>query len=92
MSIKRKYETKTHTITENVIVEEWHVCDVCRKKIETNSYWELTTHHNDCGNDSNESYEYFDVCSKECLRKKFEEYIEQSDNDYNTMFFEVERV
>lgn len=92
MSIKRKYETKTHTITENVIVEEWHVCDVCRKKIETNSYWELTTHHNDWGNDSNESYEYFDVCSKECLRKKFEEYIEQSDNDYNTMFFEVERV
>lgn len=92
MSIKRKYETKTHTITENVIVEEWHICDVCQKKIETNSYWELTTHHNDWGNDSYESYEYFDVCSKECLRKKFEEYIEQSDNDINTMFFEVERV
>jgi hypothetical protein len=44
------------------------------------------------GNDSIESYEHFDVCSKDCMRKKFEEYLEGSDTDYNTMFFEAERV
>ena len=45
------------------------------------------------GNDSIESYEYFDVCSSECLRKKFEEYVEDSGDDRypNTMCFDVER-
>jgi len=32
------------------------------------------------------------VCSKDCMRKKFEEYLEDSDTDYNTMFFEAARV
>lgn len=45
------------------------------------------------GNDSIESYEYFDVCSEKCLREKFDEYVKNSGkNDYNTMFFEVEHV
>ena len=92
MSIERRYEIKTHTVTETLVVEEWRVCDICQKKIESDSYWQLTTHHNDWGNDSHESYEYFDVCSKKCLAEKFEEYLKDSDNDINTMCFEVERV
>ena len=90
MSVKKEYETKTHTVTEKVLVKETRYCDVCNKEIK-GSYWQLTTHHNDWGNDSIESYEYFDVCSKECMREKFEEYLEDSDNDYNTMCFDIEK-
>jgi len=92
MSIKKEYETKTRTVTERIVVKEIRYCDVCKKEITAESYWELTTHHNDWGNDSIESYESFDVCSKDCMRKKFEEYLEDSDTDYNTMFFEAARV
>lgn len=93
MSVNKEYETKTHTVTEKVLVKETRYCDVCRQEIQSNSYWELTTHHNDWGNDSIESYEYFDVCSEKCLREKFDEYVKNSGkNDYNTMFFEVEHV
>ena len=94
MSVKKDYETKIHTVTEKVLVKETRYCDICKKEIESNkSYWKLTTHHNDWGNDSIDSYEYFDVCSKECMRNKFEEYLEDSgDERYsNTMCFDVER-
>lgn len=92
MSLNKEYETVTHMVRERILVKETRICDVCKKEIQENkSYWELTTHHNDWGNDSCESYEYFDTCSKECLRNKFEEYIEISDNNFNTMSFEVER-
>jgi hypothetical protein len=92
MSVKKEYEIKTHTVTEEVLIKETRYCDVCQKEIKTHSYWELTTHHNDWGNDSCESYEYFDVCSKECLRQKFDEYVKKSDNKHNSEFFEVERI
>lgn len=91
MCVKKEYETKTHTVTEKVLVKETRYCDVCKKEIATNSFWKLTTHHNDWGNDSIESYEYFDVCSADCLREKFDEYVKNSDNDWNTMCFDVER-
>ena len=91
MSIKREYETKTHTVTEKVLVKETRFCDICGNEIKGGSYWNVATHHNDWGNDSCDSYEQFDICSKECLRKEFEEYLEDSDNEDNTMCFEVER-
>ena len=91
MSVNKEYETKTHTVTEKVLVKETRYCDVCKKEIESNSFWQLTTHHHDWGNDSIDSYEDFDVCSEECLRKKFDEYVKDSDNDWNTMCFDVER-
>jgi hypothetical protein len=49
MSVKKEYETKTHTVTEKVLVKETRYCDVCKKEITEKSYWELTTHHNDWG-------------------------------------------
>ena len=81
-------------------------CDICHNELRVPyskdgqctrpypQYFKVTTGHNDWGNDSIESYEYFDVCSSECLRKKFEEYVEDSGDDRypNTMCFDVERV
>ena len=92
MSVKKEYKVMTHTVTENVLVKETRICNVCNKEIEKGkAYWVLTTHHYDWGNDSCDSYEQFDICSKECLRKEFEEYLEDSDNEDNTMCFEIER-
>lgn len=49
MSVNKEYETKTHTVTEKVLVKETRYCDVCKQEIQSDSYWELTTHHNDWG-------------------------------------------
>ena len=94
MSIKREYIEVTHTVTETIVAKEIRHCDVCNGVIENGEqYWELTTHHNDWGNDSCESYEHFDVCSEVCLREKFDEYIRESaTNDYNSKCFEVEKI
>jgi hypothetical protein len=93
MSIKREYEVKTHTVTEKVCVKETMHCDVCGNEMNKNKrHWELTTGHHDWGNDSVESIEDFDICSEECLRKKFDEYVKESGaSDYNTMYFKVEK-
>lgn len=93
MSTKREYEVKTHTVTERVCVKETTHCDVCDREINIHKgYWTLTTGHHDWGNDSCESIEHFDICSDACLRKKFDEYVSDSDlNNHNTMYFEVER-
>lgn len=93
MSIKEHYEVMTHEVTEKVLVGKTLYCDVCKKEIaKRKGYWELTTGHNDWGNDSCESIEHFDVCSQMCLMHKFAEYLDESDkNDNNTKYFEVER-
>lgn len=94
MSIKREYEVKTHTVTERVCVKSTLHCDICDEIIDENKgYWTLTTGHHDWGNDSCESIKHFDVCSETCLRKKFDEYVRESGvDDYNTMYFEANRV
>lgn len=93
MSIKKEYEVKTHTVTERVCVKETTCCDVCEREIETNTgYWTLVTGHNDWGNDSYESIENFDICSEDCLRKKFDEYVLHSmRTNHNTEYFEIGR-
>lgn len=94
MSIKREYEVKTHTVTERVCIKETMHCDVCHNVIDDNGpYWELTTGHYDWGNDSCDSIEHFDICSEACLRAKFDEYARESGaSEYNTMYFEVEKI
>ena len=85
------YETKEHVITEQVLVRSAIICDVCKKEIQSDAgYWEVTTHHNDWGNDSIDSYEAFDICSVECLKSKFDEYCDNSNSQYNTWQIEVE--
>lgn len=93
MSVKKHYEVITHEVTEKVCVRETTYCDICKKEIDTNKgSWELTTGHHDWGRDSVDSVEHFDVCSEACLTIKFAEYVNESGkNDWNTMYFEVER-
>lgn len=93
MSIKKHYEVMTHEVTESVLVGKTLYCDICKKEIEKgNGYWEVTTGHNDWGNDSRDSIEHFDVCSDVCLMMKFGEYINRSNrNALNTEYIEVER-
>ena len=89
--INEYYETKEHFVTERVLVKREIVCDVCKKEIQRGAgYWEVTTYHNDWGEDSWESYKNFDVCSVECLKSKFEEYCNESNSNYNTWQIEVE--
>ena len=72
-----------------VTVDEKMICDECGKEIKA-GYWSLRTGHNDWGNDSIESVEHFDLCSPDCAREKFEEYIKESDSVLNSMYFELE--
>jgi len=78
-------------------------CDVCGKEIPPTTiphmsgepvydYYEVTTHHNDWGNDSVDSYEYFDVCSPDCAYKLWGKYIHDSAEKRNTMCIKVEHV
>ncbi len=41
------------------------------------------------GNDSGDSVEHYDVCSNECLDKKYEEFKKELAN-YETRYFNVE--
>lgn len=59
-------------------------CDVCfadippsdRTSIQPNHpYYRITTHHMDWGNDSADSYEYYDACCPECVMKLAQKYL-----------------
>jgi hypothetical protein len=89
--VKKDYEIKTHTVTEKVCIKQTRFCDICNKEIPSKKgYWRLTTQHHDWGNDSVESIEIFDICSKKCMDKKYDEYMKKSnETEYNTREFEV---
>lgn len=92
MSVKKNYETKTHTVTDEVLIESTRYCDKCGKTICQNTgYWEITTHHHDWGMDSIDSFENFDICSTKCMKAMFNDYLQISDCDFNTYCFDVER-
>lgn len=89
MSVERKFEIKTHVVTDRVMTYEHRFCDFCKKEI-TKEHWRIHTYHNDWGNDSCDSYEDFDACSPDCLQKAFDKYIEESSDGLNTCHIEVE--
>ncbi len=64
-------------------------CDICKKEI-SGKYWNLTTYHNDWGNDSVDSYSHYDLCSRECINKALDNYIEDCE-DSITQCFELEQ-
>lgn len=64
-------------------------CDICKKEI-TGKFWNLTTYHSDWGNDSVDSYEHFDLCSRECINKALDDYINNCKTS-NTQCFELEQ-
>lgn len=85
-----------HEEIEEVIVGR--VCDICKKKIEPEKhygvydYFKITTHHHDWGNDSIESYEYYDACSPECAIHFANNYLQSAFGQYsrNTRTVEIE--
>ena len=89
--IKEKYEIKEYVVVDRVCVGKDMFCDVCKNEIKHgNGYWHVHTWHNDWGNDSCESHEYFDVCSMECLKDKFDEYCHESKSYHDTAEIHVE--
>ena len=90
------------SVVQKTKIYEVATCDVCKRQIyksdsrsyQNNKYrigfWKLTTGHHDWGNDSCDSIETFMLCSKECAAAMFTVYINDSDGDANTMYFEIE--
>lgn len=93
---------ETKQIIAETVIAKITKCDICgkiicdsrysRHSIKIQDHYRLMTGHHDWGNDSCESIETFDICSKECLQKKFDEYIQESSGDTNTEYFEVDHV
>ena len=92
------YAVRRRTLTESVVVGK--TCDVCSKDIPPTSrefprtmhpYYRISTHHNDWGNDSVDSYEYFHACSPACAMKFTEEYLKDFDKQHSRCI-EIEHV
>ena len=52
-------------------------------------YYEISTHHNDWGNDSIDSYESKDICNENCLFNFLKEYYNGSDG---SLYCNIEEV
>lgn len=89
-------------VYQDVILSEECRCDRCgrhlwyhtkygRKKpgLGTAEYYNVVTGHHDWGRDSVDSVETYDVCVG-CAKKMFEEYIEDSFNKTNSLYFECQ--
>lgn len=87
--IKERYEKKTYLKTEEVMVSQKRYCDVCGAEIK-GPHWSITTGHNDWGNDSCDSVEYYDACSRSCFNKLIDDYINKTDDRLTSQYFEIE--
>ena len=66
-------------------------CDVCGKDIKyQDNYFRIIMQHHDWGNDSCDSIEIFDVCSKDCILPKLSNYFKYCDNS-DTYCFEIQQ-
>lgn len=83
----REYKTTEKIIKSKTLVSV--KCNICKKEI-TGKFWHLTTHHHDWGNDSIDSFEHYDLCSRECIDKALDEYMIDC-LDSNTQCFELEQ-
>ncbi len=84
-----KEEVVTEEITHKKRIKIGVKCDVCGKNIK-GDFWNVITSHNDWGNDSCDSVERFDVCSRECIDKKIDEYMQNCKHSY-TQEFQLEQ-
>ena len=85
----------------DVIIDGKIICDYCRKVILQksmintleygNSYkwFHMITGHRDWGNDSIDSMETFDLCSRECLMNKMNEIMDEYNDSY-TDYYDIE--
>lgn len=72
--------TKTETVTKprKISYVVGVSCDRCGDIIQNGEvYYNVTTHHNDWGNDSIDSYEDFDLCS-DCYLPFTEKYFKEA--------------
>lgn len=90
-------------VTEKRRVPISLVCDVCGKDIpadkwtagepeyRTQKYMQVTTGHNDWGNDSADSIEVHHICSTECMDKFMREFYMTfcGNNDFATDYIEI---
>lgn len=96
--ITTKVEKKA--VYQDVIVSEERRCDRCGRHLWHHTkdghkkpglgsaeYYNIVTVHHDWGRDSIESVETYDVCIR-CAKKMFEEYIEDSYDKTNSLYFE----
>lgn len=89
---------KEVTVTEKRIIGKQIYCDSCKKLIIDTvndqprhrvQYWEVTTGHYDWGNDSCDSVEEHQYCSKECITEALKQYLEETECAFNTKYFEI---
>lgn len=88
---------KTTYIREADIVVE-KKCDVCGKNIPQSAFgygnehpfFLITTHHNDWGNDSGESYQYYDACCPQCAVEFAQKYLSDCFEGINSCVMEIE--
>lgn len=78
--------TEFKTVTENRTVSIGYKCDCCGKFISgdmPDNWHEFEGHHESWGNDSIDSYKYYQVCSPKCYLKMLHEAIEHFE-EYST--------
>ena len=94
---------KEVTVTEKRVIGKQIYCDTCKKLIfdtqdvdtyhnprrHPKQYWDVTTGHYDWGNDSCDSIEICQYCSKECLTKAFDQYLKRTEDKINSEYFEI---
>ena len=93
-----EHKVVTEIVTKNVTVKR--ICDNCHKEIQMESdskyynYFHVSTHHNDWGNDSCDSYMDYDACCPDCAIKMAEIYLKNAykQGSYNTKEINIEHV
>ena len=70
-------------VKEKVVA--YYQCDNCKKS--GNNYLSFSSHHEEWGNDSIESWMYWDVCSAVCFKQLVREQLD--DNENNKATYEI---
>ncbi len=91
------YREMRQVVVKDLVVGK--KCDICGKDIPPTSrtfprttvpYFDITTHHNDWGNDSVDSYERFHACSPACALKLASEYLNEDFEGHHSRTIEIE--
>lgn len=80
--VKRKYVERTKITKEKVLLNTERFCDICGKSI-LSHYWRVELMYD-------ADYETKDVCSCACLNHCFEDYMDCSNDSYNSYNLKVE--
>lgn len=86
----KHYEEKEVLKKEKVLQKI--TCDNCKTNINESTndhYYEVTTCHDDWGNDSIDSLMHYDFCSYKCLSENMEVYFETANGSEK---YEIERI